>query len=331
MGNSKDKKYGIAIQSAFGTAIADNAAVIELDCEDTNIDPDFIVRRGEGAHGSRNRTYQDTRIDTHGAMPKLSMTLYALKDQFDLFLAAFFQNVSEGATTPFAKTFTPHATEPDFSSDAGYFFTIFEYNPETGTTWKITDAVISKLTVTCAQRDMLKLQVEWVGRGLTSFTSDPTGTWTRSDNELTTDYFHWEDISTATINFGAGAQAVTFINPIELSFQHDVVGKGHASGQVTNYALVNRAYTFKLPIDKDAQAESALVNYAGDTAVTVSLRWGAGTADGDVTFDFTGKIETAPTENGDIQSQGLTGSILAPNTSTTPITIIEANAIDRTW
>jgi len=334
---SKDKRYGIAEQTTWGTAIADGGAFQEIDCEPTEIKADVKYRETPGVHATRNMTYGDIGADEKGALPKLSLTGEAKYDELDYFLHAFFQNVSEGVSTPFSKTFTLPSTQPDLTAiaaiaTAGQLLTFIERFPAASTSKMIKDVISNSLTLNIVPGERLKFTSELVGRGLTTFNSNPSGTWTRAAAQ----YWHWEDLDRFTINWGGGAQVCVPVGPIELAYSSDIMGVGQdGTGNVQAlHTLYNREGTFTLTFNRDAQAGSAKTNWAAGTAITVNIGWGnasPGTVDGDLDITFTGKIETLEDTNEDILGTTITGRISAPDAATAPITIIMANALDRTW
>ena len=335
--NVKDKRYGLAEQTAWGTAIADAGAFQEMDCEATEIKAEVKYRETPGSHATRNMTYGDISADQRGALPKLSVTGEAKQKELDYFLHAFFQNMVEGALTPFSKTFTLPVTQPDFTAiaslaAAGQILTLIERFPAASTSKKITDVISNSITLSCAPGERLKFTSELVGRGLTSFVSNPSGTWTRAAAE----YWHWEDLDRFTINWGSGAQTCVPVGAFEIALACDVMGVGQdGSGNVQAlHTQFNRAMTFSLTFNRDAQATSAKTNWGAGTAITVNVGWGnasPGTVDGDLDITFTGKIEKVEDTNEDILGTTITGRIAASTAATEPITIIMANAVDRTW
>jgi len=335
--SQKDKRYGFAEQPIWGTAVADAGAFQEIDCEASEIKADVKYRETPGAHATRNMTYGDIGADQKGALPKLSISGEAKFDEVDYFMHAFFQNVVEGAITPFSKTFTLPSTQPDLTAiatiaAAGQLLTLIERFPAASTSKMIKDVISNSITLSCAPGERLKFTSELVGRGITTFNSNPSGTWTRAAAE----YWHWEDLDRFTINWGAGAQTLVPVGPIEITLGCDVVGVGQdgAGNAQALHALFNRALTFSLTFNRDAQAGSAKTNWGAGTAITCNIGWGnasPGTVDGDLDITFTGKIETVEDTNEDILGTTIAGRIIAPDATTAPLTIIMANAIDRTW
>lgn len=335
--SKKDKQYGFAEQIVFGTAIDDTAAFQEMDCEDTTIVADVKNREVSGSHGTRNMTYADVTTDEKGAMPAITIVQEAKEDELDFMLHAFFQNVVEGVGTPFSKTFTLPQIPPDLSvitalDDPGQLLTFIERYTIANQSTKIKDCICKSLVLTLPVGERLKLSANFVGRGLTDFTSDPSGTFTREEPS----HFHFEDLARFTIDFGGGAQVIVPTGDTEIKLAADVLPVGaDGSGNFQNFAyLLNRVLEFSLVINRDAQVVTAKANWVGDIPITVNFAWGnasPGTVDGDLDFTFTGKIDKVEENNDDVSGAVITGKILAPIAATAPITIIMANDLDRSW
>lgn len=332
--SAMNKRYGVAKQSAWGTAIADNAAVIELDCEHTIVEAAYNVRENPGAHGTRSRRTGDVVTDTKGVMPTFKIAGVVKKDEFPNFLYACIQQVSEAATTPYAKTFTFLTSQPAFLSDAGYFFTFFERDPEAAQTVKVTDCIVKTLKLSCESGGRLMYEAECVGRAAIAYASDPSGTWTRQPTDIT-DYFFFEHIDTVTADFGAGAQALT-LKSFELTLGHnDITGVGHDGAGNKEYpALSGRKVEGSITVVKDAQTQSARAAIAANTVIGVQIAWGDGTADGDLTIDFDCKLSDVKHDN----DNGIYGAQWAfealddsSDTTYELLKVIAADAVDRSW
>lgn len=334
--------YGIVQQSVFGTAEIDSIDLIsanqgaELQVAHFALKNELNVRSEPAANGVRFKTIADTLVDTNEAMPLLSLDMPVARSEFlDLFLASFFQKVAEEELTPFAKTFTlpvsGETQQPDFSSDAGYFFTLFERHPTASRSRKLPDCISQSLTLSAEPSGKIKLVAAMVGRGAVDPTSDPTGIWTRYSSVG----FHYAALARQTVDFGAGVEPIALKGPWEIALTQTVSKEGQDSGNFENYGLTERGGTFKIPIQDDANVMTAYANAVAGTALTINLGYGnvtPGSDDGDLDFTFTGKLtEEIEREKDGIMSAALVGELHGSDKSTSPITIIHANAIDRTW
>lgn len=333
--SAKNKRYGIAQQSVWGTRIADNAAVVELDCEHTMVEAAYNVRENPGAHGTRSKRTGDVITDTKGVMPTFKLSGVVKKDELPHFLYGCIQQVSEGATTPYAKTFNFLTSQPAFTSDAGYFFTFFERDPDASQTVVVTDCIVKTLKLSCEASGRLMYEAECVGRLAIVYNSDPSGTWTRQDTDIA-DYFFFEHIDTATADFtGSSPQNVT-LKAFEITFGHnDIVGVGHdGSGNKEYPSLSGRKVEGSITVVKDAQTQTARANIAANTAVGIAIKWGDGTADGDLTIDFDCKLTDIKHDNDDgIYGAQWSFEALDDSADATYelLKIIAADAVDRSW
>lgn len=331
----RDCQIGIAEQTVWGTAAADAAAVIQLDCEPINIPQSVNLRQNNGATGARWRITTDFSADQYGAMPEFSIKGEAKRDEIDFFLAGYFQKVVEGATTPFAKTFTfdTSAPQPDFPlASAGYTMTFFFRDPVAADSWKVKDVVVKSLKLSYRPGERVGYEATLVGRGAPA-TSTPSGTWTRSANE----FYFWNTIARKTVNFGAGALAqILGQGGIDLTLEQIVESYGQEStGEFTGYVLRDRFPKLSMNITKGTSLATAITNLKAATAVDINIGIGnatPGTDDGD--FDIAAKMILQPDVErifGDHYEVNLVGEVASANNSTTPMTIVMANAIDRVW
>ena len=326
--SGKDKRYGHAEQSVFGTEVADGAAFNELDTDHFNIDKDVQTIETDDAHATRNPTYDDQTNNVNGSAPSFTVSGDAKRLELADWLYAHFQKVVEGATTPYDKTFTFPTTpaQPDFTVDAGYFATFIERFPTASYSWKVIDAISQELTLSGNPGEYVKFAQAWMARGAGSETANPSGTWTINPK----DRWHWADIARVTID----GTAVTMTAGWEVKLSRTLDKVGHGSGSFDTFGLVLNKLTFKMVILKDALTQSMMTKLKAGTGITVNLGWGnvtPGTDDGDLDITFTAKLLTVKPNNEDTQGIELTGNILAATPGAEPITIIMADAVDRTW
>ena len=90
---AKDKQYGFSEQAVFGTAVADAAAVVLVDTEHFNIDPNIKYRVRDNAVATRNQTDGDVVVDTKGSAPTFTSANLAKRAELAYFLYAHFQTV----------------------------------------------------------------------------------------------------------------------------------------------------------------------------------------------------------------------------------------------
>ena len=329
----REKRYGFAPQVTFGTAIADTAAFTEIDCEPTQVDRDVKELEVAGAHGSRKQNLNDMIVHNRNAMPKVTLDLFAKKEEHAEFFYATMQSVVEGATTPFSKTFTLLDTQPDFQANAGHFLTFIERDPAASKSTRMVDMIFGANTISLGGDEPLRFSLEGIGKALPIITSNPTGTWTRNNP---TNLFYRSDIDICTIDFGGGA--VNFhLHELEIAFGWEVTGVGQdGAGGFNTFMMGSPVHTFKIAVVKDSDWETGMANHAAGTAVNCRVGWGnatPGTDDGDLDFAFHGKIDGpggAEKLHEDPMIGVLTGKLLDDG-ATEPITVILADAIDKVW
>jgi len=325
-------RYGIAQQTALGTAVADAGAFVELDCEPTEVNYGVKQLDQPSSHGMRYKTDNDIITHQYGVMPSVTLSGIANHNSLDYFSYAFCQSVTEATATPYLKTFVVHASQPSFNSIAsvsseGQLLTFVLRDPEASKSVKLTDCIAKSITYTWSQGEPLKYSVELVSRSAVSFSSNPTGTWTKVTSG---DFWYFEDLDTVTID------STSFhLNSFELSLSQDVLPIGQdGSGNFADYGLVNKQLGFKVKVVKDADWEANLTAWTGNTAIDGDIKIGTGTADGDITFDFRGKLNAetgAQKVHDDLVHGEINGVLTHDGSSALPLTIGIANAVDRTW
>lgn len=334
----RDTRVGFVEQTAWGTAEADSVAVVELDVEPIDIDRNLQFIEGYGSHGRRIKSLNDVEVNENQCTPSFSLSGIVLDDIASHLLYNYIQNVVEDATTPFKKTFTFPATQPDFTTNAGHFWTLINRSPSASTSEKVKDIVCRQLDFSIEPAQPLMFSGQFVGRGAVVTNSNPSGTWTRLEKKTAgvAEYFHYARQTRHTINFGAGAQSVTLIGGFKMSFQQDVEFFGQdANGNFQNLIISNRRGTFSGRIAWDAHAASLISNLKVGTAATINVGWGgatAGTTHRDLDFVIRGKFRSGSKVNENIfgiqfdfeMLQDVGGSVEA-------LTVITADAVDRTW
>lgn len=329
-------RYGIVLQDTWGTAelasvnynSANNGC--ELSCDPTNIDNDVKVEELGGIHGTRRATDDSFIHHTNGAMPKVTITGIVRLNEIDLLLAAFFQTVSEGATTPYAKTFTQASGQPaDFTAGAGFFLTFAENIPGSANGQRLKDCVASDLKLSIPNNGLVTYEVTLVGRGAVDDEQTFSGTWAVS----AADVLHHKDIAA----FEYGGTATKILTSAELTFHHDIIGIGHDGGDHETFAITGAKYEFSLVIFDDGGDRATYnTHVAQGVASTFRIGWGnatPGTAENDFDIAWRGALTAPPSQTHDApESLTVSGRMVAASGgASSPITIICANAIDRAF
>lgn len=324
-------------QAAWGTATADTADALELAVQSIEVKEDVKNREGSSNFtGSRDDDIANHQNDVKGSTPMFELTTPggARKAEIANFLYGFMQSVSEGATTPYAKTFTFPATQPDFTANAGYFATFGFKDPSASYGLEIKDCIgAEKIDFNLPVDGYLEISQSWRGRGAPAVDFAPSsGTWARA----AVSRYHYNDCN-MTIDIGAGDVAVTMIGAQSWGMTQDVVPVGNDSGNIQTYGIRNRKGTFNLTILYDATARGVEADWRTGTINKVKLRWGnatPGTVDGDLYFYFGIIVKEAKRIEGEggIYALNITGAIVGDAANTIEqMTIICADAIDHVW
>lgn len=331
----REKRYGFAMQGTFGTAEADTVSTTELDCEALEVNRDVKELEIAGAHGSRQQNAGDIIIHQNEAMPSFTIEAFLKKEELAQFLALYFQVIVEEGSAPFKKTLTLSDSQPDFQGGNGYFVTFFERVSEASKSIKVKDALMKSMTLTISADQPLKASMEFVGLGIPDVTSNPSGTWTRTDF-TDTNLFYRSKVDICQVVLTAGTKAF-HLHELELSFSRSVVGVGQdGSGGFKDYALAQPENKFKLTVPKDSDWSDVIADHNIGTEIDLRVGWGnasPGTIDGDLDFAIHGIMDgpDGATKTHDELILGtMTGRMLKSG-STESITIIMADNIDATW
>lgn len=331
----RDHSFLIQKQSTWGTPVGDAGNFIELNLsKDVEIDRDVKVREYFGHHRTRETLYEEITTDEKGAMPKFQLEGVCKKLEIPLFLYAFYQQVTEAGSSPYGKTYTPHNSQPDLTSGAGFFFTFVSRHRNNSRSLKLTDCVVSNLVWKLTPDDYMMFTADCVARKATIINSNITGG-TVTLNPAT--FYHLNDFDRFTIDFGAGAVSPRLVD-FELRHSQDVIGAGpDGSGNVADIGLVNRKIEFVATCLDDANLQTAYTNEATNVPVSVRLGIGnatAGSVDGDLDFAFTAKLGTPEKVRlnfDDALGYKIAGTICTTASATASITEIIATGADEAW
>lgn len=329
----REMRFGFTQQSVYGTAEADAVAVTEIDCEPFHVNRDIKQIEVRGSHGTRERNEASIITLDDGCVPSFTVDIVVKKLELADLLAAFFQNVVEGESTPFDKTFTLGATQPDFEADAGYFYTWFVRDPVAAKSIKIKDCVLKALTISIVGGEPVRASCEWVGMGLPAVNATPSGTWTVNP---TTGLFYRDYLDRITIDFGSGAVNFRLMEG-EISLSRDIVGIGQdGSGGNQVLHLANPVHTATIKVVKDDDWEDVRTNHAACTAIDFNLGWGhatPGTDDGD--FDIQGHaIIDGPAGEEIGFDEPMAGTVkchMCETATDEACQVVMADNVDKTW
>ena len=344
-----------AQQATWGTAIADNAAIAItggatgtygsiLDVEATQFDPDAKQRFPDTSNsGYRWLSAPAYQLDYKGSVPSFSIVGDVKLNELPMLLYSVLQNVSEGATTPYAKTYTLTATQPDFTANAGMFMTFWEVVAIASKHHKIKDVICKKLTLTVDPSNgfgRMRFQADFVGRGLPTantpasfWTANRTGTQARSAET----FFYFHDIvlfQAGGVDLNPGMIKYEFSNNAE-PVSVDTARLAEFKGFVLGSPSWDIKATYRCLWDTNAEALRDDIGTEG--VVAWVLRWGnatPGTVTGDLQVTHRGQVLKSPmvfeTLNMvDFEVTGVYDGTTLP--AANPLTIILADGVDRAW
>ena len=156
---------------------------------------------------------------------------------------------------------------------------------------------------------LLMYEADWISRGTTDDTSDPSGTWTpRTGAGLV--YFN--DIASATLTHGA-----SLASPVALTMQSfevegvcevDKIGHSATLG-FENFGLKQRSGSFKIKMLRDTTADEALASLKTGEVVQFDVDFG------ELTISVTGKIESLAYDTDDLLVNEIACRILSTYTT----------------
>ncbi len=185
--SSELSRFGYSRESTFGTPIADNGAFKEIIVpRGINIDPAVVKSDLDQNRDSRIFHLADSHNDTFtGPVTMTIPEMICTKDRFCDMLYAVTQNrVSEGLVgTGYSKVFNMHSSQPDFTANAGYFFTLGWRGPVTAKHIKVTSCIVKSLEIdidktVSGEKEMIYLKnIVIIGKKMAQ-ASTFSGTWT---------------------------------------------------------------------------------------------------------------------------------------------------------
>ena len=331
---SSDEKWCFAEQTTWGTGVADTIASTGLLTEGFGIDSQINFRNPPRARTQRYQHPSDTLANQKGIVYQTNgMSCPAVHELLDHFLYGLMQNTVESTLAPgiHRKTFTFGQTQPDFTANAGQFYTLWGVPPVASNHQKLSDAIISELTLTSApgaNEGILWAAPTFIGR-THSDTANYTGTTTFANTGAAEEY-NFYDLVTATLT---GTQVVLGDNGISITLRNGAKKVGQSSAKPQTFALPRYEAEISMQILYDAAARTAMANAKTGTAMSLVLTWGV---DGVVGFlNLTANVKFNQAVN---LEHALEGDFVTLNMScvgtfggTLPITIIMDTNQDRSW
>jgi hypothetical protein len=331
--SGKDEQYAICEQTTWGTAATDGAAGHGIHMMGWDFKPTVNVNELNTAKAQRYPKTDDFIVNEKGVLHEIAMPATPfLKDQGDKFLYSVIQNLdSEGTASPYQKTFTLGATQPDFSANGGKFYTLVNKMPVASTSHKISDAILKELTLTCApgsNNGMLMAEGTWVARNHVE-NSNYAGTITYPDI-ATNDIFFFHDLAVKTV---AGTAVIIGDEGFKINITNGAIPLGGVSGIPETIRLPFYRVTFTIQALWDATLRTSMSAMRAGGGQAIIIEWGTTGVDGYLSFTMYSKWsatrDLAHAQEGEFVT--LTGTCYGTAGSSYPIVVAMANAIDRTW
>lgn len=280
---SYDSYVAFAEEATFGTAIADGSNFNIIKLVDNNV-PGFVpeqylddtIKNEQKNIADENNYYKDEG----GLWQRYQIpNFYADSGTLAHMLYAVTQTVSEAADGAYLKTYTMNgATKPDFSSNAGYFFTLLVEEPMASFAKKLTSCVVDNLTISISPdnggRAIASASVI-TGKGYLG-TSNPSGTNAYPTNAVV-DFFN--ATSTLTIN---SLDCVFYNVTFNIQTMYDFTG--HTGNYAENYTIVGQKVTGTTTVKFDANTD-VFSNSKGTNVGAFDFDIGSSDTEGFFAFD----------------------------------------------
>lgn len=323
-------------QATWGSIGGGETVHNRIDMEPEEPDDDLKEREPNRSQRFRMQHYDNVRHDFNGAAPicPIRMPVKLLEMPIVLFLA--FQSVSEGASTPFTKTYQLMSTQPDFVASAGYFFRFQRrnLNPSLTRSLSVLDCIARNVHLTWKhgendQRlfaDMPLIQ----GRGAPNRNLTASGT----VNHIAEDFYNFNNIKTFTANGSV-------LHPWGIDMNFSLIGEPNGVEQNTGKFLTHVIKRVEVACTFDVlwstAAHDLLLENDDDPPLTRQwiLEHGTAGAAGHLKFDLNAIVKKSKEVYIDdvrcirFNLKTLVGS--QGSDTTQPFTVTCTDVVDRNW
>jgi len=324
---ARDLQYAVAEGTDFAAATVDAGPWQGLDCEHFDIKFDTKIYTTPGVHANKNQTTRNTVHKDGGAMPNFTVSGDVDVHVLDLLAAAHFQNVTEGVSPDYTKSFSYFTTNPDFGADAGHFLSFVKVSPDASKSHKVGGAVTKRFMLSWERGNPLKFAADVVANGSTlSTTSNPSNITPTPEGTDSYGRLYDDNILSAQLNTGAGLTDV-LISGFSVEATHDVTPVGiDGIGGFLSVGFTNRTISGSLSILYDENYNDSNDALQAGTDITLDVDFG------NVTVTLKGKItDVASTTDG---SYGATITIVgeaSSHTANDALVVTITNSELRGW
>lgn len=330
--NSWEVQLGYAIETTFGTAIADDqnfTSLVEFDS--ISIDYGLFQDLSRKRRGSVPHLYDtDIYVSETGMTRVITISNLTLRkaDAANI-LYALFQNVTEGAGEPYQKTFTFSGTAPEFANNAGMFMTLGLDKHIASHDEKFTSCILREATFKAdltAEDGRLKADLTFISGFATDSTANFSGTWSPSAQS----YFNMHNAGNNQVD-----DTDIVLYNFEIAVNNNAVRGGNdTSGDCAYYALGDPEPTVDVSFlcKYDANVQSEIDAFLAGTETKIELGIGTGATDGDFALAsyvaYTGKTREEHERGSALSLSGR--GVFEAGGSAYP-TISMADGTDKTW
>ncbi len=280
----KQSKWGISLESTFGTVIADTGNFEMWESNIPTVDHGLFRNNDIKAGDGRMRNIANDYVSAKGGTRVLSFSDMVVR-QKDLAVLLYLvcQNVSEAAGTPFEKTYTmaDTTTQPNFAADGGCFTTIGIFDTIGLYHRKYESCILKDLILNCdlAGDGLLRASGTFIsGHPESTTTNFNTGTWAYN----TQAYYNFHVTPTKKVG---GSDIVLYGFDITISNGAVRNGSAGATGDCETYALGGYDISGNIKLKFDANVQGL---FAADIAgTTTALQLACGTDGAEGNFDLT--------------------------------------------
>lgn len=325
-------------ETTFGTPTAlDGSAYKGIEFEKGQFfDPGVTKTNLNLNRSSRVLSLVDMLLDTHGGPVGYSFSTLLSKDRAaDLVYLVTQNRVSQGLVgTGYSKVFRMHASQPDFTANAGCFVTMIWDSPISAKDVVLTSGILRDLTLTwdksgSGETNLVKATGNFIFKEC-SINQTSTATGTARDVSLA---YKAQDFSMDITPLGGKITAVPW-SRFSLTLSNNAVGVDRDSNGRPVTFFLNPGDSCKASAELwyTGGAAALLSDYAIATNVLVELTKGTADTDGYFKIAAYGQITNVPISAGDGQMRVpielQLGNTTAAGTNACDITI--ADAISQT-
>jgi hypothetical protein len=297
--SDEQHKFCYAREATFGTPIALDQAFkgltvqrgefVDLGINKSNLDQNRV---------SRILAIEDLYHDNYsGPILYRFSTILTKGRAADLLYLVCQNRVSQGGSTAYAKIFRMHATQPDFSANAGCFVTGIWNSPIAAKDIRLTSGILRSLTITWDKEgtgvsNLVKASGEFIFQ---KYEVDQTYTGTVTEMDITT---AWEahDFTVGLLTTGVGTLTPTNWAKASVTIANNATALDkNSSGLPANYFL-NPGDGMKCSAEfwYTTAYLGLLADYATGGNVILSIGVGSVGTDPNLGFTISGKIINTP-------------------------------------